>query len=117
MPRRARPCVLSWCLCKAVGVPRSPDGGLIRRHALTDNPASPTAMPKGFVCIPKSVKPVRMKENMAIFDFELDADDMTELDGLTTPEAIDKFAELYRKCVVRDTPVPIEQAKTTFTRG
>ena len=52
-----------------------------------------------------------MKENVAVFDFELDAADMATLDGMTTPEAIAKFVELYRKCVVRDTPLPPELAK------
>ena len=54
---------------------------------------------------------------MNIFDFELDSDDMAALDSMTTPEAISKFVELYRKCVVRDTPVPPDQAKVTITEG
>jgi hypothetical protein len=58
-----------------------------------------------------------MLENLAVFDFELDAPDMATLDGLTTPEAIAKFAELYRKCVVRDTPLSIDLAKTNITEG
>jgi len=69
----------------------------------------------GFIAIPKSVKAERMQENYQIFDFSLDAADMSALDGMTTPEAIAKFGELYRKCVVRDTPVPPEQAKTSIT--
>ena len=58
----------------------------------------------GFVYIPKSVKEPRMVENMAVFDFELDADDMAKLDALTTPAAIENFVELYNKCCTRDTP-------------
>ena len=58
-----------------------------------------------------------MRENLAVFDFELDADDMATLDGMTTDEAIAKFGELYRKCVVRDTPVPPESAKTAITEN
>ena len=46
----------------------------------------------------------RMLENMDVFGFELDADDMATLDSKTNPEAIAKFKELYVKCVVRDTP-------------
>ena len=71
----------------------------------------------GFIAIPKSTKEARMLENLALFDFELDAPDMATLDGLTTPEAIAKFAELYRKCVVRDTPLSIDLAKTSITEG
>jgi len=58
---------------------------------------------KGFVYVPKSVKTERMVENAQVFDFELDADDLTILDSLTTPLAIETFQGLYRKCVNRDT--------------
>mmetsp|Transcript_15934 Transcript_15934/g.35879 ORF Transcript_15934/g.35879 Transcript_15934/m.35879 type:complete len:328 (-) Transcript_15934:61-1044(-) len=58
---------------------------------------------KGFIYIPKSVKKERMLENAAVFDFELSADDMERMDALTTPEAIETFKGLYRKCVNRDT--------------
>ena len=60
---------------------------------------------KGVVAIAKSMKRERMRENAAIFDFELDAEDMAKLDALTTPESLQTFQELYRKCVVRDTPL------------
>ena len=40
-----------------------------------------------------------------VLDFALDDQDMATLDALTSPEAISKFVELYRKCVIRDTPV------------
>jgi len=57
----------------------------------------------GFVYIPKSVKLERMKENAEVFDFELTAKEMQELDNLTTPEALETFKALYHKCVNRDT--------------
>jgi diketogulonate reductase-like aldo/keto reductase len=58
---------------------------------------------RGFVYVPKSVKKERMVENSQVFDFELTEDEMHTLDGLTTPEALDLFSGLYRKCVNRDT--------------
>jgi diketogulonate reductase-like aldo/keto reductase len=58
---------------------------------------------KGFVYVPKSVKQERMIENAQVFDFVLSDDDMDQLDTLTTPEAIETFVGLYRKCVNRDT--------------
>lgn len=57
----------------------------------------------GFVYMPKSVKKERMVENAQVFDFELTEDEMTELDNLATPEAINAFVALYQKCVNRDT--------------
>jgi diketogulonate reductase-like aldo/keto reductase len=58
---------------------------------------------KGFIYVPKSVKKERMEENAQVFDFELSEDEMKKLDSLTTPEAIETFVGLYRKCVNRDT--------------
>jgi len=58
---------------------------------------------KGFVYVPKSVKKERMIENAQVFDFELTSEEVAKLDALTTPEAIDTFKGLYRKCVNRDT--------------
>jgi diketogulonate reductase-like aldo/keto reductase len=72
----------------------------------------------GFVYVPKSVKKERMIENAAVFDFALTQDEMARLDALTTPAATDAFAELYKKCVNRDTSTAgtLEGVKTTFTR-
>lgn len=57
----------------------------------------------GFVYMPKSVKKERMVENARVFDFELTAAEMDELDALTAPEAYEAFQKLYQKCVNRDT--------------
>lgn len=54
-----------------------------RKHART--PAQVLlrwGVEKEFVVIPKSVTPERIRENAAVFDFELDADDLTALDSL-----------------------------------
>jgi diketogulonate reductase-like aldo/keto reductase len=57
----------------------------------------------GFVYVPKSVQKERMMENAQVFDFELTPQEMERLDHLTTPEALEAFQQLYRKCVNRDT--------------
>lgn len=36
----------------------------------------------GFVCVPKSVTPERLRQNCAVFDFALSADQMAAIDGL-----------------------------------
>lgn len=58
---------------------------------------------KGFVYLPKSVQTARMQENAQVFDFEISDADMATLDGLTSPETLQTFEGLYRKCVNRDT--------------
>jgi diketogulonate reductase-like aldo/keto reductase len=71
----------------------------------------------GFVYVPKSVKKERMIENASVFDFALTEDEMARLDALTTPAAIEAFAELYKKCVNRDTSTAgtLQGVKTTIT--
>jgi diketogulonate reductase-like aldo/keto reductase len=60
---------------------------------------------KQIIYIPKSEKVERMKENATVTDFEMSADDMSQLDRLTIPAALEDFKVLYEKCVVRDTPL------------
>lgn len=40
-----------------------------------------------------------------MFDFELTDENVATLDGLTSAESIGAFEVLYKKCVVRDTPL------------
>jgi diketogulonate reductase-like aldo/keto reductase len=40
----------------------------------------------GLVAIPKSSNPARIRENIDVFDFRLDADDMSQIDRLATEE-------------------------------
>ena len=40
------------------------------------------SLQKGYICIPKSVNPGRIKSNANVFDFELDKADVEALDGL-----------------------------------
>ena len=44
---------------------------------------------------------------------------MSSLDGLTEPASIEAFEALYRKCVVRDTPLEgtMEGVKAEITSG
>jgi 2,5-diketo-D-gluconate reductase A len=42
---------------------------------------------KGYIVFPKSVTPERIRENLAITDFELSADDVAAIDGLDKGEA------------------------------
>jgi diketogulonate reductase-like aldo/keto reductase len=57
----------------------------------------------GFIYVPKSVQKHRMIENANVLDFTLNEEDVATLDSLTTPQALDAFEALYRKCVNRDT--------------
>jgi diketogulonate reductase-like aldo/keto reductase len=40
------------------------------------------SLQKGFICLPKSSNPERQKVNLNVFSFELDQQDMKELDAL-----------------------------------
>jgi diketogulonate reductase-like aldo/keto reductase len=37
---------------------------------------------RGFVCIPKSVKESRIRENSDVFDFSISEDDITAMNGM-----------------------------------
>lgn len=43
----------------------------------------------GLMVIPKSVTPSRLRENLAVFDFKLDADDLQAIAGMDDPAARD----------------------------
>ena len=42
----------------------------------------------GFIVIPKSVKPERIRENLALFDFELSTNDMRAIEGMDREQRI-----------------------------
>lgn len=60
---------------------------------------------RGIVCIPKTVKPERMAQNMDVFDFTLSEDDIKAIESLDTgvsqffdhrtPEAVEMLANLH----------------------
>ena len=52
-----------------------------------------------------------------LVEFTLDDEDMATLDAMTTPEAIATFVGLYRKCVIRDTPLPPDGIKMSITEA
>ena len=49
--------------------------------------------------------PLLVSTSHLVFDFKLDTDDLSQLDNLTTEEALNTFEKLYAKCIVRDTPL------------
>lgn len=57
------------------------------------------------VFLPKSENLERMKSNIDVFGFVLNAEDMELLGTLTTEENLANFKALYQKSVVRDTPL------------
>jgi diketogulonate reductase-like aldo/keto reductase len=62
---------------------------LARRHGQTPAQVVPRwHVQLGNVVIPKSTTPARIRENIALFDFELDDADMTALAGLDTGERL-----------------------------
>eukprot|EP00055_Hartaetosiga_balthica_P016900 m.109654 g.109654 ORF g.109654 m.109654 type:complete len:309 (+) comp9205_c0_seq1:121-1047(+) len=69
------------------------------------------------IVLAKSSKKERMEENFNADGFQLDEEDMTALDGLTTDANIAVYVDLYKKCVVRDTPLQSsgEGIKDTIT--
>lgn len=54
---------------------KSPAQAIIRWH-----------IQQGFIVIPKSVTPERIKANIDVFDFELDADDLRKIEALDNPQ-------------------------------
>ena len=87
---------------------KSFDHPVLKKIALMQNKTTAQILGRwcvqhGFVYMPKSVKKERMVENAQVFDFELSDEQMAEMNALTTPEALEAFLQLYRKCVNRDT--------------
>ena len=68
-----------------------------------------------FVFIPKSTSKSRMKENLQIFDFKLEAEDMGTLNSLTTAKSLQEFEQHYHKNRVRDTPLSAESDRQITT--
>jgi 2,5-diketo-D-gluconate reductase A len=61
--------------------------GVAKKHAKT--PAVVVIrwhLDNGLIVIPKTVRPERLKENIAVFDFRLDDDDMRRMRGLDSPD-------------------------------
>ena len=52
---------------------------------------------KGLCVCVKSANPHRMRENLAVGDFELDANAVASLDALTTDDAVAKWRAHYEK--------------------
>lgn len=70
---------------------------------------------QGISHVPKSEKLERMKENAAIFDFELSDDDCKLLAALTDEASITTFKATYEKCRVRDTPMDKAAGRADYT--
>jgi 2,5-diketo-D-gluconate reductase A len=70
-------------------------GGLLSEPALVEIAAKHKKTPaqvvirwhidSGLIVIPKTVRPERLKENIGVFDFKLDGDDMKRIEALDSP--------------------------------
>lgn len=49
-----------------------------------------------------------MMDNLKSTEIRLDDDDMHILDKMTTKAAFEEFYCLYKKCIVRDTPLSMQ---------
>jgi len=91
--------VAGYCADHGIGVESwSPiaQGGVLDDATITEiaqrvdrSPAQVTLrwhIQHGYIVFPKSTTPSRIKENFALFDFELTGENMTALDGLNTGE-------------------------------
>eukprot|EP01059_Diplonema_ambulator_P027421 TRINITY_DN4549_c0_g1_i2.p2 TRINITY_DN4549_c0_g1~~TRINITY_DN4549_c0_g1_i2.p2 ORF type:complete len:314 (+),score=143.53 TRINITY_DN4549_c0_g1_i2:1607-2548(+) len=63
----------------------------------------------GICPLPKSETPERIKLNKEVAHFKLTPADVDELMSLTTQEARDANINLYFQCIVRDTPIVLDE--------
>jgi diketogulonate reductase-like aldo/keto reductase len=83
--------------CRTAGIVLEAYAPLVKAHRLADRALQHVArkhgktaaqvlvrwgIEQGFVVLPKSVRPERIRENAAVFDFALDAEDLAALAGL-----------------------------------
>lgn len=66
---------------------------------------------QGISFIPKSTNRSRMEENLKIFHFHIEADDISEMNSSTSPETLKDFQAKYADCVIRDTPMQGDASK------
>jgi diketogulonate reductase-like aldo/keto reductase len=70
---------------------------------------------KNYIHLPKSSFKERMKENLDIFDFSLTDQELKRLETLTTDENKKAMEVLYRKGLVRDTPLTEDAVRPVIT--
>jgi len=60
---------------------------------------------QGICPLAKSSKPSRIQDNFDITGFNIENADIESLINMTTEETLIQRAELYKKCIIRDTPL------------
>ena len=67
------------------------------------------------IAIPKSENRSRIAENIKLFDFSLDDEDMALMSSLTSDSLLEENIKTYRMCCTRDTPVSPDLVKAEVT--